>query len=35
VDFVIMDMEEDMEVSLILGKPFMKTIKVIMLIMES
>ena len=29
VDFVVMDMEEDVEVPLILGKPFMKTVKVI------
>ncbi|XP_020209235.1 uncharacterized protein LOC109794168, partial [Cajanus cajan] len=29
VDFVIMDMEEDSEVPLILGRPFMKTAKVI------
>jgi len=27
MDFVIMDMKEDEEVSLILGRPFMKTIK--------
>nr|KYP31396.1 hypothetical protein KK1_048318 [Cajanus cajan] len=29
VDFVVMDMEEDFEVPLILGRPFMKTTKVI------
>jgi len=29
VDFVVMDMEEDAEVPLILGKPFMKTARVI------
>lgn len=29
VDFVVMDMEEDIEVPLILGRPFMKTAKVI------
>ncbi|XP_020207892.1 uncharacterized protein LOC109792853 [Cajanus cajan] len=29
VDFVVMDMEEDSEVPLILGRPFMKTAKVI------
>jgi len=29
VDFVVMDMEEDAEVPLILGRPFMKTAKVI------
>jgi len=29
VDFVIMDMEEDSEVPLFLGRPFMKTAKVI------
>ncbi|XP_020231904.1 uncharacterized protein LOC109812366 [Cajanus cajan] len=29
VDFVVMDMEEDFEVPLILGRPFMKTAKVI------
>nr|KYP31778.1 hypothetical protein KK1_047733 [Cajanus cajan] len=29
VDFVVMDMEEDREVPLILGRPFMKTAKVI------
>ncbi|XP_027341719.1 uncharacterized protein LOC113854728 [Abrus precatorius] len=29
IDFFIMDMEEDMEVPLILGRPFMKTAKVI------
>ncbi|XP_020208839.1 uncharacterized protein LOC109793780 [Cajanus cajan] len=29
VDFVVMDMEEDSEVPLILGRPFMKTTKVI------
>jgi hypothetical protein len=29
VDFVIMDMEEDVEVPLILGRPFMKTPRVI------
>jgi len=29
VDFVVMDMEEDAEVRLILGRPFMKTAKVI------
>jgi len=28
VDFVVMDMEEDAEVPLILGRPFMKTTKV-------
>jgi len=30
VDFVVMDIEEDVEVPLILGRPFMKTTKVIM-----
>ncbi|XP_020209210.1 uncharacterized protein LOC109794144 [Cajanus cajan] len=29
VDFVVMDMEEDLEVPLILGRPFMKTARVI------
>ncbi|XP_068498518.1 uncharacterized protein [Phaseolus vulgaris] len=29
VDFVVMDIEEDVEVPLILGRPFMKTAKVI------
>jgi len=29
VDFVVMDIEEDVEVPLILGKPFMKNAKVI------
>ena len=29
VDFVVMDMEEDAKVPLILGRPFMKTAKVI------
>ena len=29
VDFVVMDIEEDIEVPLILGRPFMKTAKVI------
>ena len=29
VDFVIMDMKEDEEVSLILGRPFMKTVRII------
>jgi len=29
VDFVVMDIEEDIEVPLILGRPFMKTVKVI------
>nr|KYP54056.1 hypothetical protein KK1_000222 [Cajanus cajan] len=29
VDFVVMDMEEDVEVPLILGRPFMKTTRVI------
>jgi len=29
VDFVVMDMEEDVEVPLILGRPFMKNAKVI------
>jgi len=29
MDFVILDMKEDEEVPLILGKPFMKTAKVI------
>ena len=29
VDFVIMDIEEDLEVPLILGRPFMKTARVI------
>ena len=29
VDFVVMDIEEDTEVPLILGRPFMKTAKVI------
>ena len=29
VDFVIMDIEEDLEVSLILGRPFMKMARVI------
>jgi len=28
VDFVIMDIEEDVEVPLILGRPFMKTAKI-------
>ena len=28
-DFVILDIEEDIEVPLILGKPFMKTTRVI------
>ncbi|XP_020208750.1 uncharacterized protein LOC109793702 [Cajanus cajan] len=37
VDFVVMDMEEDSEIPLILGQPFMKTAKVIieMLMMEN
>jgi len=30
VDFVVMDIEEDAQVPLILGRPFMKTTKVIM-----
>jgi len=29
VDFVVIDIEEDLEVPLILGRPFMKTAKVI------
>jgi len=29
VDFVVMDIEEDVDVPLILGRPFMKTTKVI------
>ena len=29
VDFVVMDMEEDAEVPMILGRPFMKTTKII------
>ena len=29
VDFVIMEMEEDVEVPLILGRPFMKTARVL------
>ena len=29
VDFVVMDIAEDAEVPLILGRPFMKTVKVI------
>jgi len=29
VDFVVMDIEEDVEVPLILSKPFMKTTRVI------
>ena len=29
VDFVIVDIEEDLEVPLILGRPFMKTARVI------
>ena len=29
VDFVVMDMKEDEEVSLILGRPFMKTARII------
>jgi hypothetical protein len=29
VDFIIMDMEEDLEVPLILGRPFMKTARVV------
>jgi len=29
VDFVVMDMEEDAKVPLILGRPFMKTAKII------
>ena len=29
IDFLVMDIEEDIEVPLILGRPFMKTVKVI------
>ena len=29
INFVVMDMEEDVEVPLILGRPFMKTTKII------
>jgi len=29
VDFVVMDIEEDVDVPVILGRPFMKTVKVI------
>ncbi|XP_068474745.1 uncharacterized protein [Phaseolus vulgaris] len=34
VDFVVMDIEEDNEVPLILGRPFMKTARVIMMLMR-
>ncbi|KAG2397807.1 uncharacterized protein HKW66_Vig0139570 [Vigna angularis] len=34
VDFVVMDMEEDAEIQLILGRPFMKTAKVVIHVEE-
>ena len=35
VDFIIMDIEEDVEIPLILGRPFMLTVKCVVLVCVS